>query len=97
VEVHEEEKKEENNDESNKKLDLNLPKEFAKAIEERCPSDFLFGPVTLCHLESGFSAEQARTAVQEALQKSDFFVKDLFAHGFKVCVKGRTLKRASTI
>jgi hypothetical protein len=58
----------------------------------------MFGPLTISDLDSAdFNEEKARKAVLDALKDSSHFPKDLFIHGLRVLVKGRTLHRASTV
>lgn len=71
-EAHEEEKKEEVKVvETKKELDLNLPKDFAQAIEAACPRSFVFGPVTLQNLDNdAFNDEACREAVLNTMKQS---------------------------
>ena len=97
-EVHEEEKKVEVKVEVKKELNLNLPVEFRQAVQEKVGNNFVFGPVTFKNLDNDqFDEEKAREAVLEALSKAPEIPKGLFIHGFKVLIKGRTLRRATTI
>jgi hypothetical protein len=67
-------------------------------VQEKVANNFVFGPVTFKLLDSDqFDAQKARDAVLEALSKAPEIPKGLFIHGFKVLIKGRTLRRATTI
>jgi hypothetical protein len=56
------------------------------------------GPIEFSHLDNDhFPAAEWRQKIVETLQKSLNLPENLCIHGFNVNVKGKTLKRASTI
>ena len=81
-----------------------LQSDFQEALRERIPRPFVFGPIEFSDLdreECQNLGEQWRAAViDQLLQKANLFgfpAEDLCIHGFKVAIKGKTLKRATTI
>lgn len=63
---------------------------------------FIFGPVEFKNLnaneaEDPFRYDLARRYVEDQLIKSPYLHENICIHGFKVCIKQRTLKRRSSI
>jgi len=79
-----------------------LPKEFGEALKQKIPRPFIFGPIEFSglnrsELEDPFDHEQVRAYVEEQLIKCPYLYENICIHGFKVCVKKRTLKRRTSI
>ena len=81
-----------------------MKEDFNEALKERIPRPFVFGPIEFRELdreENQYNGEQWRAqVVEQLLQKSLLFgfpLEELCIHGLQVTVKGKTLKRATTI
>jgi hypothetical protein len=71
-------------------------------LVEKVNRPFLFGPIdfemlNLDDKESPFDHEAIRKRIVSELQKTPYLPSELCLHGFKVCIKNKTLKRRSTI
>ena len=81
-----------------RELDLFKPVDFAEALRDQVPRPFIFGPIEFSGLDRGdFPAGEYREFVSQNLSESVYMPANLCIHGFKVTVKNKTLKRASTI
>ena len=79
------------------------PTDFKEALREAIPRPFLFGPIEFRDLdkeENQHNGEVWRNQViEQLLTKSVMygFPENLCIHGLNVQIKGKTLKRATTI
>lgn len=86
-----------------RQLDLFAQSDFKEALKERVPRPFVFGPIEFRDLdkeEFQNLGEQWREMVVEQLMNKSLmhgFPDNLCIHGFQVAIKGKTLKRATTI
>lgn len=80
--------------------DLFLPSQFAQALKHKFTRRFTFGPVEFSNLDQGMDSIQGRQLVTDALEQSPSFAEpgsSVCVHGYRVAVKERTLKRATTL
>ena len=85
-----------------KEPDLFNPNEFLGSLQAKFSRPLIFGPIELTDLhlkeeDNPFPYEQVREFIAGVLERSPFLPENLCIHGFNVTVKGRNLKRRSTI
>lgn len=82
-------------------LDLSIPEDFAIALQRRCPRPFTFGPVVFTNLNLSeddypFNAHEMREKIVDMLDAT-MGEPMICLQGYNVTVKGRNLKRRTTI
>ena len=83
-------------------FDKNTPEGFKEALEHYCQRPFLFGPIEFEGLDLTddqhvFNPEEQCRRVSDALDRCVNIPGGLCSHGTSVTVKGRNLKRRSSI
>lgn len=83
-------------------VDPSGPDGFAKALKARIPRPFIFGPVefeglNLSEADAPFDFEAQHEKVTSVLERSLHMPSGVCVHGYKVRVKGRTLKRRTSL
>ena len=81
---------------------LELPDQFAKALQQKIARPFIFGPVefeglNLSDEQAKFDRVEEAKKVETALERSLIMPSGLCIHGYKVLVKNRNLKRRSSL
>ena len=84
-----------------RELDLTNPTDFIEALKERAPRRFTFGPIefsglTLTNEQEHFDGDKVRQLIIDQLDNC-MGEPHICIHGYLVEIKGRTVKRRSTM